>query len=253
MGNEIPFVTNTIGPVTFGFLVGMLPIDGLLRQPGAQRATPEEKPGLAALIPVYVAGGAFFMVLHLSGGLMTVFAEHNTDRRAEWIPAATEFYAQKAMPSYFSNAGPDLPRPDERTLFTVPDAGRGHVRRPDPQRDRRGDDFRADPPCGVTVHDYTGQAEPGGRPSPARSIPTPTWIITEAKDAHGVATTTVKVEPEQTTAQLGEVAMTRNIDGARGSGGPGLRGHLRRGLRSGPRPMRRAWPPATTCAWSTPR
>ena len=107
-----------------------------------RRATPEEKPGLAALIPVYVAGGAFFMVLHLSGGLMTVFAEHNTDRRAEWIPAATEFYAQKAMPSYFNNAGPELPRPDERTLFDGAGPDRGHVRRPDPQRVRRGHDFR---------------------------------------------------------------------------------------------------------------
>ena len=86
-----------------------------------RRANAEEKPGLAALIPVYVAGGTFFMILHLSGGLMTVFAERNTDRRAEWIPAATEFYAQKAMPSYFVNAGERTPRPDERTLVVMPE------------------------------------------------------------------------------------------------------------------------------------
>jgi hypothetical protein len=49
-----------------------------------------------------VAGGAFFMVLHLSGGLITVFAEHDTDRQAEWIPF--DVYAQKAMPSYYDNA-----------------------------------------------------------------------------------------------------------------------------------------------------
>ena len=118
-GKQLPFVTGSIGPVTFAFLVGMLPVAfyflSLVR-----RATPEEKPGLAALIPVYVAGGAFFMILHLSGGLLTVFAERSTDRRAEWIPAATEFYAQKAMPSYFGNAGPAIPRPDERTLVVLP-------------------------------------------------------------------------------------------------------------------------------------
>ena len=122
VGQHIPFVMNTIGPITFGFLVGMLPLIvyfGLV----VKRANPQEKPGLAALIPVYVAGGAFFMILHLSGGLITVFAEDKTDRRAEWIPAATEFYAQKAMPSYYSNASPDLPRPDERVLVTVSPEG----------------------------------------------------------------------------------------------------------------------------------
>jgi hypothetical protein len=118
VGQYLPFVVNTIGPVTFAFLVGMLPIAAYFIML-VKRATPAEKPGLAALIPVYVAGGAFFMVLHLSGGLMTVFAENNTDRRAEWIPKATDFYAQKAMPSYFVNAGADLPRPDRRTLALV--------------------------------------------------------------------------------------------------------------------------------------
>ncbi len=160
MGQKIPFVTSTIGPVTFGFLVGMIPVAGYFISL-VRKATPEEKPGLAALIPVYVAGGAFFMVLHLSGGLMTVFAENNTDRQAEWIPSWAEFYAQKAMPSYFTNAGPDLPRPDERTLFVVPDETESMfgarilseaAGRPDPCR----------PFPGVTVHDYTGQEDLDG-------------------------------------------------------------------------------------------
>ena len=120
IGNSVAFISGTIGAVTFAFLMGMLPIVvyfGLI----VRRATPEEKPGLAALIPVFVAGGAFFMILHLSGGLMTVFAEHNTVRRAEWIPTATDYYAQKAMPSYYGNAASDLPRPDEQVLITVGD------------------------------------------------------------------------------------------------------------------------------------
>ena len=118
IGEYLPFVVNTIGTVTFAFLVGMLPIMAYFVML-AKRATPEEKPGLAALIPVFVAGGAFFMVLHLSGGLLTVFAENNTNRQAEWIPNKTDFYAQKAMPSYFSNASNKLPRPDQRTLVIV--------------------------------------------------------------------------------------------------------------------------------------
>jgi POT family proton-dependent oligopeptide transporter len=118
VGQYLPFVVNTIGPVTFAFLIGMLPIAAYFIML-VKRATPAEKPGLAALIPVYVAGGAFFMVLHLSGGLMTVFAEQDTDRRAAWIPNSMNVYAQKAMPTYFSNATPDVPRPDRRTLALV--------------------------------------------------------------------------------------------------------------------------------------
>jgi len=117
IGNQIDFITNSIGPITFGFIIGMLPIMayfGLL----VKKSSPEEKPGMASLIPVYIAGGAFFMVLHLSGGLITVFAEHNTDRQAEWVPAP-QYYGQPAMPSYYSNAAEDVARPDERTLFVV--------------------------------------------------------------------------------------------------------------------------------------
>ncbi|MEK7731009.1 MAG: hypothetical protein AAB363_04050, partial [Planctomycetota bacterium] len=69
------------------------------------RANPDERPGLAALIPVYIAGGAFFMILHLSGGLMTLFTEERANRQSEWVPNAVEkYYCQKAMPSYFDNA-----------------------------------------------------------------------------------------------------------------------------------------------------
>ncbi len=122
LGHQIGFINSTIGPVTFGFLVGMLPVIAYFALI-VKRASPEEKPGLAALIPVYIAGGAFFMVLHLSGGLMTVFAEHNTNRQAEWIPGWADFYAQKAMPSYYGNAGAKLPRPNDQVLVDVDPRG----------------------------------------------------------------------------------------------------------------------------------
>jgi dipeptide/tripeptide permease len=210
VGREIPFVNSTIGPVTFGFIVGMLPIMGYFINL-VRRASPQEKPGLAALIPVYIAGGAFFMVLHLSGGLITVFAEHNTDRRAEWIPSTTEFYAQKAMPSYFGNADPGLPRPDERTLFTVPKEteslfGARILNQSTVEM------ISSDAMSGVTVQEYSGQ--PGLEGSFACKVyPDENVKIDQAKDAHGVTTTTVKVLPEQTPA-TGEVALTRNIEGA---------------------------------------
>jgi len=208
-GQKIPFVINTIGPVTFGFIIGMLPIMAYFLNI-VRTANSEEKPGLAALIPVYIAGGAFFMVLHLSGGLITVFAENNTDRQAEWIPTATEFYAQKAMPSYFGNADPSLSRPDERTLFTVPDQAEAMfgARILDESTVEK---IFADGVSGVTVHQYTGQPELEGG-FVCKVFPDANVKVSESKDAHGLTTTSVKIEPEKTLSS-GQVALTRNIDG----------------------------------------
>jgi len=209
-GQKIPFVANSIGPVTFGFIIGMLPIMAYFLNI-VRTANSEEKPGLAALIPVYIAGGAFFMVLHLSGGLITVFAEHNTDRQAEWIPTATDFYAQKAMPSYFSNADPDLARPDERTLFTVSDEAEAMfgARILD---ESTVDMISADTMSGVTVHEYTGQPELEGGLA-CKVFPDENVNLSESKDAHGVTTTSVKIDPEKTPSS-GQVALTRSIEGA---------------------------------------
>ncbi len=209
-GQKIPFVDNSIGPVTFGFIIGMLPIMAYFLNI-VRTANSEEKPGLAALIPVYIAGGAFFMVLHLSGGLITVFAEHNTDRQAEWIPTATDFYAQKAMPSYFSNADPDLSRPDERTLFTVSDQAEAMfgARILDQST---VDMISADRMSEVTVHDYTEQSELEGGFA-CKVYPDSNVVLSESKDAHGVTTTSVKIDPEKTPPS-GQVALTRSIEGA---------------------------------------
>ncbi len=209
IGKSIPFVTNTIGPVTFAFLVGMLPIVAyfiLL----AVRATPEEKPGLAALIPVYVAGGAFFMVLHLSGGLMTVFAEHDTNRRAEWIPKATDFYAQKAMPSYFANAGPGVPRPDPETLVIVgEDAESMFGARI--LSESLVESFADDPSWNVQMDDPSTFTEEE-RFLRCGVYPDENVRIDTSRDAHGVITTTVKINPE-TVSPLRTVILARTIDG----------------------------------------
>jgi len=197
IGQYLPLVVNTIGPVTFAFLVGMLPIVAyfvLL----VKRAAPEEKPGLAALIPVFIAGGAFFMVLHLSGGLMTVFAEHNSDRQAEWIPRATDFYAQKAMPSYFSNAGPELARPDPETLVIV-DAEAESMFGARILTESLVQTFEQNPAHNVSVLD------PSGFPEDERFMACGVFAdenvsLTISKDAHGVSTTIVKLSPDTVSA-----------------------------------------------------
>jgi dipeptide/tripeptide permease len=210
VGQKLPFVMDSIGPITFGFLIGMLPVAGYFASL-VRRANAEEKPGLAALIPVYVAGGTFFMILHLSGGLMTVFAERSTDRQAEWIPRATEFYAQKAMPSYFANAGVDVARPDERTLVVMPEEteamfgarilSQGAVAT-----------LKSDPSLDVTVNDWPGTPGIDGA-LVCRVFPDANVALSQSQDAHGVATTSVKIEPEK-TEPLGEVVLTRDVQGS---------------------------------------
>jgi hypothetical protein len=159
---------------------------------------------------VYVAGGAFFMILHLSGGLMTVFAEHDTNRRAEWIPKATDFYAQKAMPSYYLNAGRELPRPDERTLVITDEKAEAMFgARILSETLVAG--FEDDPSRGVVV------VEPSAVPDDQRFLacgvyPDENVRITTETDAHGVSSTIVKVEPEGSSA-LRSVVLSRLVDG----------------------------------------
>lgn len=209
VGTKLPFVVDSIGPITFAFLVGMLPIMAYFAML-VKKASPEEKPGLAALIPVYIAGGAFFMILHLSGGLMTVFAENSTDRQAEWIPKATDFYAQKAMPSYFGNAGPDLPRPDERTLVIGGNEAESMFGARILTK-TVADRLSSDPDLGLTLGDVSTVAE-DERFFANKIYSDEVVQVSTAKDAHGVATTSVKVVPEN-TPPLEAGVLTRSIDG----------------------------------------
>ncbi len=209
VGQKLPFVINTIGPVTFAFIIGMLPIIAYFAML-VKKASPEEKPGLAALIPVYVAGGAFFMILHLSGGLMTVFAENSTDRQAEWIPKATDFYAQKAMPSYFGNAGPELPRPDKQTLVIV-DGETESMFGARILTESAVAGLTGDPDLGLTLGNVSTVAEDEGF-FESKVFADEQVKISSDKDAHGVTTTSVKVVPENSPS-TGSGVLTKAIDG----------------------------------------
>jgi len=209
IGQKLPFVVNSIGPITFAFIIGMVPIMAYFAML-VKKAGPEERPGLAALIPVYIAGGAFFMILHLSGGLMTVFAEHNTDRQAEWIPKATDFYAQKAMPSYFGNAGADLARPDERTLVVV-DGETESMFGARILTESAAAGLTGDPDLGLTLGNVSTVAK-DERFFENKVFADELVKISSAKDAHGVATTSVKVVPEDAESS-GSGVLTKVIDG----------------------------------------
>jgi dipeptide/tripeptide permease len=110
-----------IRPAVCGFLAGMVPILFYFVRLGVT-AKPIEKPGLLALLPIYVAGGAFFMILHLNGSAMTQWARDNTDREPYGAGAVvTDALGtqQEALPAYYVNAKKNVPRPDPRSLLVV--------------------------------------------------------------------------------------------------------------------------------------
>jgi POT family proton-dependent oligopeptide transporter len=112
LGDDFP-----VSPSMCGFLLGVLPVLFFYFRL-ASTAEPSEKPGLMALLPVFVAGATFFMILHLNGSALTVWAKDSTNRQVAWTP---EFLKQDALAGYFENADPSVPRPDERTLIKVED------------------------------------------------------------------------------------------------------------------------------------
>lgn len=209
IGKQLNFVTESIGPVTFGFIVGMLPIIVYFLLI-VKRATPEEKPGLGALIPVYIAGGAFFMVLHLSGGLMTVFAEHDTNRQASWMPKAMDFYAQKAMPSYYFNADESVARPDRRMLYVVDENGEAMFGARI-LSESVVQALRDDPSQSVEVVDAASAPE-ALKNFVLKVYPDENVAISREKDAHGVESTSVREEPEN-LAPTEKVVLLRELEG----------------------------------------
>ena len=122
-------VTKLVKATDIGFLIGAIPIL-LFFVRLSHKASEEEKPGLRALLPIYVAGGTFFMVLHLNGSAMTTWANENTARDLAQpdpivlVAGAIEVggdpvFAQNALPGYYSNARDDLPRPNRLTILGI--------------------------------------------------------------------------------------------------------------------------------------
>lgn len=103
-----------VRPAIVGFLAGMVPIIVFFVRLGLT-AIPKERAGLLALLPIYLAGGTFFMVLHLNGSAMTQWANDTTARD---LPAPSLFQ-QDGLPSYYGNASEELPRPNVASLVVV--------------------------------------------------------------------------------------------------------------------------------------
>jgi len=115
LAKSYPAITFGMRAAVFGFLAGMIPVIVFFVRLGLT-AKPAERPGLLALLPVYVAGGTFFMILHLNGSAMTQWARDTTDRESGIVPMT---FKQEALPRYFTNAGEDVLRPHPDSLLVV--------------------------------------------------------------------------------------------------------------------------------------
>jgi amino acid/peptide:H+ symporter len=124
-----PAVTKLVKATDIGFLLGAIPILMFFVRL-SNNATEEEKPGLRALLPIYLAGGTFFMVLHLNGSAMTTWAKDNTDRQLGQmdpvvliadavVVKGSPVFAGPAYPGYYGNAAQVTPRPAKSTLLPI--------------------------------------------------------------------------------------------------------------------------------------
>jgi dipeptide/tripeptide permease len=111
------FNVTAVKPSMCGFLAGMVPIFVFFTR--LPKTVPEnERSGLAALLPVYLAGGTFFMILHMNGSALTNWAKSKTDRDVAVVPAA---FKEDALPSYYANAPADVLRPAIENFLIVDD------------------------------------------------------------------------------------------------------------------------------------
>jgi hypothetical protein len=160
-------------------------------------ADKKERPGLLALLPIYVAGGAFFMILHLNGSAMTQWARDETDRRAEQGPAAVltsvlPFIEQDALPSYYVNAAPDVPRPNPKSLLVV-DSEKLARMYGQKRMDERAVE-RIDAMEGVDVEEVDQSSPPGWRARSTDVYETGEVEVAETTGAHGERMVSVSVE-----------------------------------------------------------
>jgi POT family proton-dependent oligopeptide transporter len=139
---------------------------------------------------------------------MTIYAERDTNRA---IPAlAVWYYKQPAMPSYFGNAAPSTPRPDERQLVQT--------------------DARTEAMFGARRLSQSGLAAATSSPEvtarrtddqalapdwsflDCRVYPDENVELTEGQDAHGAPLVSVQITPE-TAKPVDEVVFTTEVDG----------------------------------------
>ncbi|HZN40725.1 MAG TPA: peptide MFS transporter [Planctomycetota bacterium] len=212
-------VTKLVKATDIGFLIGSIPILMFFVNL-SRRAREEEKPGLRALLPVYLAGGTFFMVLHLNGSAMTAWAEDDTARHIGQkdpivlLADAFPVFAGSAYPGYYGNAAADVPRPHQSSLLPVATETQAKMFGQKRMDEASLADLRGKLPAGVAVEalPLSGQLSDEQRAWKKFSVDVfPKVTVEEGTDAHGLPVTTVKAEPGSSATQ--RIAFVRTGDG----------------------------------------
>ncbi|MFO0278362.1 MAG: peptide MFS transporter, partial [Planctomycetota bacterium] len=214
-------ITKLVKPTDFGFLIGAIPIL-LFFARLSHRAEPQERAGLKALLPVYLAGGTFFMVLHLNGSAMTTWADESTARHSGRfdpvvaIADAMSPFAGDTYPKYYGNAAADVPRPARSMLLPIATDLQAKM-----YGKRRVDeaalaDLTARLPADVKVEDVPLQGSLTAQQKADKKLSVEVFAkveVIEGTDSHGLPETTVKVADG--AKALRRVAFVREKDGAR--------------------------------------
>ncbi len=212
-------------PAVCGFMAGMIPVIIFFVQLGLT-AREKEKAGLLSLLPIYMAGAAFFMILHLNGSAMTQWARDDTDRQLKGsnllVSTLNPWAEQEALPNYYANANEATPRPDPRSLLVVdqyvdlPNLTPDIVARMYGQQrmDSAVVDALAESlPDDLRVERFdVGEAVPDNwRARAARVYPPGVVRVETGVDSHGQATVTVEVP--DTARPVGSAVFIRDIEG----------------------------------------
>jgi dipeptide/tripeptide permease len=184
---------SDLRPAVCGFLAGMVPIVFFFVRLGVT-ANQEEKPGLLSLLPVYLAGATFFMVLHLNGSAMTAWALDKTDRQVALVPSR---FKSDALPSYYHNASPETPRPNKSSLLPVESVEVATMFGQKRMQESAVAELQPSLPGGVRIEVIPAegrtaeQIEWAGRSAEVFDRVT----VERSRDAHGHETVTVSTEP----------------------------------------------------------
>jgi dipeptide/tripeptide permease len=213
-------VTKLVKATDIGFLIGAIPIL-LFFANLSKRASDEEKPGLRALLPVYLAGGTFFMVLHLNGSAMTTWADDNTRRHVgspdPVVLVAQTFpvFAGTALPGYYDNAAPDVPRPHASMLLPIATETQAKMFGQKRMDEASLAELRAKLPGDVTIEALPGSGLTDEQKAWKKfSVEIfPKVSVTETTDAHGLPVTTVQVDDGARASQ--RVAFVRAGEASR--------------------------------------
>jgi amino acid/peptide:H+ symporter len=210
-----------VSATDIGFLIGAIPI--LLFFANLSRgASDDEKPGLRALLPVYLAGGTFFMVLHLNGSAMTTWAEDNTARHfgqadpVVWVAGTFPVFAGSAYPGYYGNATADTQRPHRDTLLPIASELQAKMFGQKRIDEANLAELRSKLPDGVTLESLPLTGELSEQQSVWKKFSADVYRavkVEERTDSHGLPVTTIKVDDGATVLQ--RVAFVRGDSASR--------------------------------------